>query len=48
MIDLNYTKPKKNKDDDEMAPIFQFLIMSAFALFLAYVILSGIAGEPLF
>ena len=47
MIDLSF-KPKQQKKDDEMSDFAQFLTMVIFAGFFAVVLLSAIAGEPIF
>ena len=48
MIDLSYKKPEKKGENEEFHPCVQYIIMAVFAAFMAYMILSGIAGEPLF
>ena len=47
MIDLNM-KPKPKKEEPELPVWAQYLIYVIFSAFFAYVLLSGIAGEPLF
>ena len=49
MIDLSYKNPDKKDENDFNVPlIFQFWIFVNFSAFLAFIVLSGIAGDPLF
>ena len=47
MIDLNM-KPKQKNEEPELPWWAQYIIYVIFSTFFAYVLLSGIVGEPLF
>ena len=44
MIDLSYKNSNKKDDDREFPLIAQFWILVIFSAFLAFIVLSGIAG----
>ena len=50
MIDLSYKKPEtKIEDDNEIIhPFVAIIAMVIFSAFMAIVVLSAIAGEPIF
>lgn len=49
MIDLSYKNPaKKDENEFNVPSIFQFWFFVNFSAFLAFILLSGIAGDQLF
>jgi len=47
MIDLSYKKPEEKKEE-ELHPVVQGLFFVIISAFFTLVVLSAIAGEPLF